>query len=284
MKPSHKDFLKTLLLTSVASIGGSQTSMAASAPIVAISKDEMIGDNTANENLASTLSSSVLSPGTSFSEITGHKSHSSHSSHKSHVSSSGGGYGYGGYGSSKSESSKGAAIAGGAVLGGAVLYFVIHKIVKSHKKHKANRAQRLYQANATYSSYRLGTRELSPKNYGADLNEMIDSLISNDVLSRNDIQYTKKSNRFYKYNSKVKKSVKRMQRRMGYPITGVANVKFQTNLKQWKTARTKYNELIASDTININENQEALTAVAILLVEKGYMKEYNVDYITTPDL
>ena len=120
MKTSHKELLKSLLLTSVASIGGSQTSIAASIPIVAVSKNEMTRGNSVNESLSSTLSSSVLSPGTSFGEITGHSSHSSHSSHKSHVSSSG--YGYDSYNSGKS--SKGAAIAGGIVLGGVVLYYI----------------------------------------------------------------------------------------------------------------------------------------------------------------
>ena len=283
MKTSHKNYLKSLLLTSVASIGGTQASIAAPAPIVAISKDEMTRDNSINETLTSTLSSSILSPGTTFSEIAGHtshSSHSSHSSHKSHTSSSG--YGYGG-GSSYSSggSSKSATIACGAILGGYALYYIIHKIVKSHKKRKANKALKMDQEYATYSRYNYGTRELSPNTYGADLNTMIDYLIDNNVLKKNDIKYTK-NHHFYKYNSNVKKSVKKMQRRMGLPMTGIATVKFQTNLKQWKKLREQYNDLIKADTININDNQEALTAVAILLIEKGFLKEYDVDNVTTP--
>lgn len=283
MKTSHKNYLKSLLLTSVASIGGTQASIATPAPIVAISKDEMTRDNSMNETLSSTLSSSILSPGSSFSEITGHTSHSSHSSHSSHQShTSSSGYGYGGSSSYNSGgSSKGSAVAGGVVVGGLVLYYVIHKIVKNYKKKKANRTLKLKQEYATYSSYTYGTRELSSSTYGADLNTMIDYLVDNNVLKKSDVKYTK-NHHFYKYNSNVKKSVKKMQRRMGLPVTGIATVKFQTNLKQWKSLRSKYNELIKADTININDNQEALTAVAILLIEKGFLKEYNVDNVTTP--
>lgn len=159
--------------------------------------------------------------------------------------------------------------------------YIIHKIVKNHKKKKAERALMLEQDYKAYSLYTLGSRELSASTYGADLNQMVDSLVSYNVMQRNDVRYGK-NKRFYKYNSKVSKSVQKMQRRLGLPATGVADVKFQTNLMEWRKQRLKFNQMIESDTININDNQEALTAVAILLVEKGFMKEYDVDYITTP--
>lgn len=290
MKQQHKDYLKTLLLTSVAAVGGPQSSMATTAPVVAITKEETTRDNSASEELSATLSSSVLSPGSSSSEVTGHTSHSSHSSHTSHTSSShsshashysssGGGGGYGGS-SSKNKNYREAAMYAGAAVGTAVLSYVILKIIYKHKERKARRISRRNREESAFSTYWLGSRELSSKTYGSDQNELVNLLIANGVLSRDDVQLTK-SHRFYKYNSKVKKSVKKMQRRMGLQASGIATVRFQTNLKQWKDRRSKVGSIMVADTININDNRESLTAVAILLTEKGYLKGYDIDSITT---
>ena len=285
MKASHKGLLKSLLLTSIAALGGTPNVNAAQAPIIGWSKEERNNDDSEIESIAGLLNTGVLTGSPSSNEIAGHTSHSSHSSHSSHfshVSSSGGSYG-GSSGGSKAGSAKGAAIAGGAILGGVILYYIIHKIVKSHKKHKTSRGSSSGGYGSSYApiTKNYASRELSKGKIGSDVDEMIDSLVANNALSRSEVKKAK-NYYHYKYNSTVKKSVKKMQRRMGMEETGIGTVKFQSNLKVWKKKRHQFEQPILSDTINLENNTEALTAVAILLVEKGYLKSYKQDEINSP--
>ena len=292
MKTSHKNLLKSILLTSIAAVGTNPAQASEVRPMVAISKNEH-GQDSDNSSFLERLSSGVLASYTAPSEIEGHSSHSSHSSHTSHTSSSG--YG-GGYGGSSGGSGSGAAVGAtlGAVAGGVAIYYIVKAICKSVKKHKANKAMK-YGYVGSVSSYsssstnytpikrEYASRDLEGGMIGTDVDEMIDSLIANGVLTRAELQKSRNPYN-YKYNSSVKRSVKRMHIRMGKPKSKVASKAFLSDLKSWRKRKDNYSALINANDLNIEQNKEALTAVAILLVEKGFLKSYDIENIMDVDM
>lgn len=66
---------------------------------------------------------------------------------------------------------------------------------------------------------------------------------------------------------------------MGLQRTGKASTSFQMNLQQWKDKKDRLMITISRDSLDLKENSDALLAVAILLVEKGYLKSYDADDI-----
>ena len=51
------------------------------------------------------------------------------------------------------------------------------------------------------------------------------------------------------------------------------------DLQQWKETRKDFAKATAIDSLNLMQDRNALLAVAILLVEKGLLKSYDVDNI-----
>lgn len=282
MKNKDKHYLKALLLASISSIGMpvvQATGMSAYA-----ARKEREGSDTSTEMVSETLTNGVLESHPSYGEVLGHTSHgshgshgshsshtsSSHASHSSHTSSSG----YGGGSSKSTESTKIALTALGALAGTVALTYLIGKIIKSHAKHVASR-------KAEINQYRLyASRDLSSGVYGNDVDRMTDLLIENDALDRFDRTFSHKWSH-YKYDGKVKRSVKRMQARMGRQKTGKASTRFQMNLQKWKDNKDKLMIGVSRDSLDLKENRDALLAVAILLVEKGYLNSYDADNITS---
>ena len=318
MKNKDKHYLKALLLASMSSIGITASNAAGTSSIIAKKEREGSDTSTemVSEALTSGILESHPSFGEVFGH-TSHSSHSSHgshtssshgshsshtssshtshtshtssshtshtsSSHTSHTSSSGygnGGYGgtqYGGTGgathSGSSTELKGLLIGSGVALAGVGVYALVRHIIKTHKKHVASR-------KADINRYRaFASRDLSSGIYGNDVDRMTDLLIENDVLESWDRTVSRKWSHI-KYNRKVKRSVKQMQARMGQQRTGKASKAFQMNLQQWKNSRAKLISATSIDSMDIAKEHDALLAVAILLVEKGYMKNYDADDI-----
>lgn len=246
-----------------------------------IARKEREGSETNTEMVSEALTNGVLESHPSYGEVLGHTSHSSHgshgshgshtsASHSSHVSS---GYSGGGGGGSRNNNSSQIALTalGGLAATLGVLYLVNY-IIKKHKKHVASR-------KADINRYRaFGSRDLESGMYGNDVDRMTDLLVENDVLDSWDRTVSSKWSHI-KYNRKVKRSVKRMQARMGRQRTGKASAGFLMNLQQWKNTRSKLVSGVAKDSLDLMKDRNALLAVAILLVEKGYLKSYDADDI-----
>lgn len=318
MKNQDKQYLKVLLLASISSIGIPAAHATGSYGTIARKEREgddvnfeMVSEMLSNGILESHPSFGQVLGHTSHSSHSSHGSHGSHSSsshgshsshtssshtshtshtssshtshtsssHTSHTSSSGynngdyGGIAYGGSThSSSSEEVKGLLIGTGAVVAGVGLYLLIKHIIKTHKKHVTSRKAEINRFHP-YAS-----RNLSKGVYGTDVDSMTDLLIENDVLDRFDKTFSHKWSH-YKYDRKVKRSVKQMQARMGHKRTGKASETFLISLQQWKNKRKELMKAASKDSLDITRDRNALMAVAILLVEKGYLKSYNVDDI-----
>ena len=291
MMNKDKHYLKALLLASISSIGMPVAQATGMSGYIA--RKEREGNDSSAEMVSETLSSGVLESHPSFGEVLGHTSHSSHGSHGSHgshTSSSHGSHsshtssshashtsssGYVNGGSTHSGSNaelKGLLIGTGAVLAGVGVYALVKHIIKSHEKHVASRRTEINR----YRAY--ASRDLSSGIYGTDVDRLTDLLIENDALDRFDRTFSHKWSH-YKYNGKVKHSVKRMQARMGRQRTGKASTLFQMNLQQWKNKKDRLMISVSRDSLDLMKNRDALLAVAILLVEKGYLNSYDADDI-----
>ena len=276
MKNQDKHYLKALLLASMSSIGITVSHATGMSGVIA--RKEREGSDTNTEMVSEALSTGVLESHPSFGEMLGHTSHGSHgshgshsshtsSSHTSHISS---GYGGGGGGGNKVNSTKVAVTALGGLAGTVALTYLVNQIIKSHSKHVAARKAEINRNHA------FASRDLKGGIYGNDVDRMTDLLIENDALDRFDRKISHKWSH-YKYDCKVKQSVKRMQARMGWKRTGKAPKSFQMNLQQWKNARNGFIVAASKDSLDLKQDRNALMAVAILLVEKGYLKGYDVD-------
>lgn len=277
MKNKDKHYLKALLLASISSIG--MPISQASNMSGYIARKEREGSDANTEMISETLTSGVLESHPSYGEVLGHTSHGSHGSHGSHTSSSHGSHSshtssssYGGDSGKSEESTKIAVTALGGLAATIGLTYLVSHIIKKHNKHVASRKAEI-DRNRTYAS-----RDLKGGMYGNDVDSMTDLLIENNALDRSDRTFSHKWSH-YKYNGKVKRSVKRMQTRMGRPRTGKASALFLTNLQQWKDTRDRLMTATSRDSLNLMEDRNALLAVAILLVEKGYLNNYNADDI-----
>lgn len=273
MKNKDKHYLKALLLASMSSIGITASHATGTSGVIARKESE--GSETSTEMVSEALSNGVLESHPSFGEMLGHTSHSSHGSHSSHTSSShtshvSSGYGGGGGGGNKVNSTKVAVTALGGLAGTVALTYLVHHIIKSHSKHVAARKAEINRNRA------FASRDLKGGIYGNDVDRMTDLLIENNALDRFDRKISHKWSH-YKYNGKVKRSVKRMQARMGRQKTGKASVSFLMNLLQWKNTRNRFIVAASKDSLDLTQDRNALMAVAILLVEKGYLKDYDVD-------
>lgn len=286
MKTSHKNILKSILLTSLVTLGTSPANSLGATPSLSITKKEKDDEDT---YFSEKINSGILTNYSETSEQESHTSHSSHSSHSSHTSHSShaSSSGYSGEGSKINGKALGIGL--GVSLGGAALYYIIHSICNYVNNHKKNNNSYISN-NANYASnydkyYRgeriYGSRDLKKGDFGTDVNEMIDSLVANGVIDKNEVKLS--PNTFYKlYNKPVKRAVKQMYGRMGLEKRAIATKEFQLNLKDWKKIRRNYELIINLDRINLEKNKDALTAVAILLVEKGYLKKYNLQFIMSP--
>ena len=280
MKNKDKYYLKALLLASISSIGmpiAQATSMSGY-----IARKEREGSDSSTEMVSETLTTGVLESHPSFGEMLGHTSHSSHGSHGSHSSHTSSSHashsshtsssGYGGGSSKSGESTKIAVTALGGLAGTIALTYLVNHIIKSHAKHVASRKAEINR----YRAY--ASRDLSTGIYGTDVDRMTDLLIENDALDRFDRSFSHKWSH-YKFNGKVKHSVKRMQARMGRQRTGKASTLFQINLQQWRDKKDRLMIAVSRDSLDLMEDRNALLAVAILLVEKGYINSYDADNI-----
>ena len=284
MKNQDKHYLKALLLASLSTIG--MPVAQATGTSGTITRKEREGNDANAEMLSEVMSNGVLESHPSLGEVLGHTAHGSHgshgahgsheshtsSAHTSHVSSGIGG----GSGSSShtgiSNEAKGLLIGAGAALTGIGVSLLVKHIIKTHKKHVASRQAEIN----SYHAY--ASRDLSSGKYGNDVDRMTDFLIDNDVLEQVDRSYSHKWSH-YKYDRKVKRSVKRMQARMGRKKTGKASTDFLIDLHQWKDTRQRLVNAATRDSLDITKDRNALLAVAILLVEKGYLKSYIADDI-----
>lgn len=275
MKCKDKRYLKALLLASISTIGMPVVQAAGISGTIA--RKERDGHDDSTELVSEMLSNGILESHSSYGEMLGHTAHSSHASHGSHTSHISSGYpdGGGGSGNSSNNSTNFGLTALGLVGTIAVSYsipYLIHHIIKTHKKHVASRKAEINR----YHAY--ANRNLSSGIYGYDVDRMTDLLIDNDALESSDRTYSRKWSH-YKFDRKVKRSVKRMQARMGRKRTGKASTAFLMSLQQWKNKRQSLLNAATKDSLDITEDRNALLAVAILLVEKGYLKNYDADDI-----
>lgn len=276
MRNKDKYYLRTLLLASISTIGMPITQAAET--LGTIARKERERSDAGTEIVSETLSSGVLESHPSFGEVLGHTSHGSHGSHGSHSSHTSSSHtshvssGYDGGSGGSGNSTNIALTALGGLAGTVALTYLINHIIKSHQKHVAARKAEINR----YRAY--ASRDLSSGIYGNDVDCMTDLLIDNDVLERLDRTYSRKWSH-YKYDHKVKRSVKRIQARMGRKRTGKASTTFLTDLQQWKNTRQRLVNAATKDSLDITKDRNALMAVAILLVEKGYLKSYDANNI-----
>lgn len=287
MRSKDKYYLKALLLASISTIGMPIAQAAGTSGTIA--RKERERSDASTELVSETLSSGVLESHPSYGEVLGHTSHGSHGSHGSHSSHTSSSHGshashtssshtshvsssYGGGSGGSGNSTKIALTALGGLAGTAGLMYLINYIIKKHKKHVALRKAEINRHHA-YAS-----RDLTVGVYGDDVDHMTDLLIENDVMEQYDRTFSHKW-LHYKYDRKVKQSVKRMQARMGRKRTGKASTGFLMSLYQWKDSRKKLITAAKIDSLSIMEDRNALLAVAIQLVEKGYLKSYDVNEI-----
>ena len=278
MKNRDKYYLKALLLASISSIGMPVAQAGGLSNYIV--RKEREADDTSTEMVSDALSNGILESHPSYGELLGHTSHSSHgshgshgshtsSSHSSHVSS---GYSGGGGGSGKNNSSTIALTALGGLAATLGILYLVKYIIKKHKQHVATRKADINRYHA------FASRDLKSGMYGNDVDRMTDLLVENDVLDAWDRKVSHKWSHI-KYNRKVKRSVKRMQARMGRQRTGKASSNFLMSLQQWKNTRSRLMTNVSRDSLDLTKNHDALLAVAILLVEKGYLKFYDADNI-----
>ena len=280
MKNKDKHYLKALLLASISSIGMPVAQATGMSSYIA--RKEREGSDTSTEMVSETLTNGVLESHPSFGEVLGHTSHSSHGSHGSHSSHTSSSHashsshtsssGYDGGSSKSGESTEIALTALGGLAGTIALTYLVNQIIKSHSKHVAARKVEINRNRA------FASRDLKGGMYGNDVDRMTDLLIENEALDRFDRTLSPKWSH-YNYNREVKHSVKRMQARMGWKRTGKAPKYFQMNLQQWKNTRNRFIVAVSRDSLDLIEDRNALLAVAILLVEKGYLKSYDADDI-----
>lgn len=311
MKKDHKILLKSLFISSLAALGTTPTSSVA-ATIAAMSKKDNDSDSEYHTMSEQLSSGELANPSDMYLAAHGsHGSHSSHSSHASHSSSSGSSSSGGGGGGGGQ-----ALIVTGSILGGAAvitgLIFLIRYLTKdkyyslrnvnnyNHGLPMWDDGSRSYELalgptptrsfgpnadsymdnsllNPKKNSY-YGIRDLNKHSLGYDVEEMIDTLVSYGVLLPKDIRYDKQSS-FRKYNKAVRKSVKQMKRRMGVNISANADKIFLKDLKDWKRKQLQWANDIRNNVIDLRNNEDALRAIAPLLVEKGYLKQYDASTI-----
>ena len=284
MKNKDKHYLKALLLASISSIG--MPAVQATGMPGYLARKEREGSDTSFEMVTEALTNGILESHPSFGEVLGHTSHGSHGSHGSHTSSTHGSHSSHTSSSHTSHISSGSTDGGGgsgnstkiavAALGGlaatAGLTFLINHIIKMHNKHvKARKAD--INRHHVYAS-----RDLNGGMYGNDVDYMTDLLVENGALEAYDRTVSHKWSHI-NYNRKVKRSVKRMQARMGRKRTGKASSEFLMSLQQWKDSRRKLMATVVRDSLDLTKDRNALLAVAILLVEKGYLKSYDANNI-----
>ena len=266
MKTKASSILKKILMTTIASMFGTPAN--AEEIQVKIPKDDL-NDMDAIAGTANRIYRNILrvSHSGEIKVIAKHYAHSSHVSHKSHVSSSG----YSGGGG------KAAGITAGAIVGSALVGWGTSALIKKIKKNHSSRSERIASYSFDYAS-----RDLAIGTYGNDVNEMVDSLISFGVLNREDVVYYKGTKR-YRFTGKVKNAVKKMHRIMGDCTSDDASQGFLIQLRAWPQTKSKY--LFALDNTNgsFENDRDALTAVAILLTENGYLKKYNLSKITSKE-
>lgn len=105
---------------------------------------------------------------------------------------------------------------------------------------------------------------------------MIDSLVANGVLRREDLVLYK-NKPHYKYNRAVKKGVRKMNLRMGYKKSNRASIPFLKDLKAWRNKKNEWMTSLSDTEFSIFKDDNTSRAVAALLVEKGYLKDYDFE-------
>lgn len=315
MKDKHKVLLKSILLSSLAMIGTTPVSMQA-AVASSISKKEEREAGIAD--LSETLNSGVLSSSTGYDDTRAHSSHSSHgshsshsssshsshsshsssshtshtshssSSHTSHLSSAGGGIVFEGGDYTDYEdwsgSNDGAKVVAAFVLGAAAtagLVYIIKAIKKAHDRNVGYKKANASYNHTKYSPTKYGSRKITAGTIGNDVDEMIDSLIANGAINPNDLVRTP-SYQHYKYSRAVKRGVKEMYRRMGQSPKRYATKDFLQKLKTWRIDRSIWEMEIGSTQIPL-DSINTLKALAAVLAEKNYLKEYNSERILFDD-
>lgn len=310
MKTSHKSILRTLLLTSWASLG-TPTANGAIPITMLFAKKETLGAE-GEENPFKALNEGMLYGSSSEGQIEGHSSHGSHGSHGSHSShtssvhsshaSHASSYPSGGYPSGSSAvDSNGKAdinttlgIVAGSVIGAIIITGITLLIKKSNK----NSSRYKYHTKNQYSSKMRQQKDIEKF--------VAERLRENDVLKFSSNNNGVESMRAYL-------NVKETQIGLGNEVNEVVNLyivdkmlqynkpnfayaAFQTSKpnfadlnffpksslsannmfgkqqNEWNRIRQNVISSLSSNTLDISHNELALIGLGSLLSEKGYLK------------
>lgn len=163
-----------------------------------------------------------INPTGRMSMVSEHYSHRSHSSHRSHYSGSGGHSSHSSHYSSShtshysSSSSRSSSTRGSS---------------------KSSRTQGLYSVPTakTPADYSLGERTIKPGNYGADVNSLVELLVSKFYLKKSKV--SKKSG-YSLYDASIVAAIKHFQRDAGVKESGIVDNSTSAALKAWDESKT----------------------------------------------
>jgi hypothetical protein len=258
MMKSSKGVLRTLLFSSIASIGMPMngSNLSGTPYTTSSNKREDADDTDVTSSVMDRLASGTLSSSVELVDVDGHSSHVSHSSHASSSSST------------SSGSAKSAAYVGGGIAGVAGIYFLIKWFVNKHQ----NNLDKI-------ESYQYGDRQLSSNDYGNDVDLLVNLLKKNDALTSEEIAFLPKRRGHYTYGKQIKQSVKKVKRTMGQKRSSKSDKRFLSTLRDWQRTKKTYYKALNQEEILIDYDEIVLKALAILLTEKGYLDSYKVEEI-----
>ena len=242
MSKITKRIIKSLLLTSVLSLV--QTNMKAQNPFLPQFESEDDDSDQMGEIKRKVLKNVVkVSPSGRLSMVDGHRSHSSHRSHYSSRS---------GHGSHSSHYSS------------------------SHTSHYSSSVSSLYSPPSTTpkktaktpATYSLGDRTIKNGIYGADVDKLVNLLVSNYYLKKT--SFSKKSN-YTLYDAKIVSAVKHFQNDAGLPPTGNVDSSTAIALQAWDNSKTTID-------IGFRDMEDGIcgydvTQLVALLTSAGYAPE-----------
>ncbi len=257
MSKITKKIIKSLLLTSVLSLV--QTNMKAQNPLLPQFEPEDDDSDQMGEIKRKVLKNVVkVNPSGRMSMVDGHYSHKSHSSHKSHYSGSGG------HSSHSSHSSH---------------YSSSHSShYSSSSSHYSSTVSGLYSTPSTTTTpkivaktpatYSLGDRTIKIGIYGADVDKLVNLLVSNYYLKK--ASFSKMSN-YTLYDAKIVSAVKHFQNDAGLPPTGDVDSSTAIALQAWDNSKTTID--LGFRDMEDGISGYDVTQLVTLLTSAGYAPE-----------
>jgi len=235
MKKSSKKILKSILLSSVFSLFGTNSN-AAQVVTVAEGESDSFNEKDILSSLGNKIQKNVLKMGHNgeVKLIAGHRSHRSHSSHRSHRSSSSGSYSSG----------------------------------SSYRSSSGSSYSQPVAPAKTPATYQLGDRTLKEGVYGNDVTALVNLLVSKNYLRKDKV--TMRSG-YAVYDSGVKAAVIRFQNDAKLTSDGIAGTPTINQLKNWDASRTTL--VLGIRDLKLNDSGDDVNELIKLLTYAGFQPD-----------